>query len=392
MDYTIEPRFKQLEEKISNTEVKLNESIKNRENTILTAVASIKKDINEDIRKKVDDINIKFKQHLDIVKERENDLIQQQQVFVQQQQAFENNIDFKLDSAKSLNLQRDEALYNTIAAQNKKLENIDFYFKDTPKGDYIYYTDIHGRTTGTFIAKHQEKYSPDEVTLVSNDEGKVSVAYKFDSDDFFIDENNNIKITGLSLNGGKHLDADRLNNDLNNAIYNISSLNYKIESILKKLNSLNGYLMSNDFKRKDPSQDQLTNFAISSISSAINQEITKEKIPNGTKIKNSFDNHIWVLNYLSYDGLTTYKWEDFGSDNICLANNNGTLGLVSGSQDRYKGFVDVKGRISINGLEEDLTSIFNSIQSLSNSMMSYINSVDTQLKNMENKIKILESK
>jgi hypothetical protein len=44
------------------------------------------------------------------------------------------------------------------------------------------------------------------------------------------------------------------------------------------------------------------------------------------------------------------KWEDFGSDSICLANNEGVHGLVVGSNDKLRGHIDLQGVISINGL------------------------------------------
>lgn len=64
-------------------------------------------------------------------------------------------------------------------------------------------------------------------------------------------------------------------------------------------------------------------------------------MPSGTKIKNTFDNHLWVLNKVSIDGLVTYRWEDFGSDEICIANNDGVHGLVTGSNEKYQGHIDL---------------------------------------------------
>lgn len=68
----------------------------------------------------------------------------------------------------------------------------------------------------------------------------------------------------------------------------------------------------------------------------------------GTKIKNTFDNHVWVFNKNELSGQ--FKWEDFGVDNTCIATNNGVYGIVTGSIDKYRGYIDVNGVITINGL------------------------------------------
>jgi hypothetical protein len=144
----------------------------------------------------------------------------------------------------------------------------------------------------------------------------------------------------MLLSNGSHLSADRIKNDLHNASYNIGELNYKIENLLKKVGTINGYTASTDFKTTAPSQKALTEFTIECMSASLNPNddiyenesvITREEIPNGTKIKNTFDGHIWVFNHVKDDGLTTYKWEDFGSDSTCIANNTGAYGLVTGS-------------------------------------------------------------
>lgn len=87
--------------------------------------------------------------------------------------------------------------------------------------------------------------------------------------------------------------------------------------------------------------------------------MSKESIPVGTKIKNTFDNHIWIFNRITSNGLTTTKWEDFGSDDTCIAGNNGVHGLVTGSNDKFEGHIDIRGIISINGLKEEIDSLIN---------------------------------
>ena len=37
------------------------------------------------------------------------------------------------------------------------------------------------------------------------------------------------------------------------------------------------------------------------------------------------------------------KWEDFGSDTICVASNDGVHGLVMGSNEKFRGYIDLQG-------------------------------------------------
>lgn len=280
--------------------------------------------------------------------------------------------------------QRDTEIYQSIAVQNKKIDNLDIKFVDKPEGDYIYFTNKEGKVKTTFIEKHQCKYVPDEKTLTYKN-GKISLKNKFNKDDFKVVDDE-INVTGVLLNSGKHLSADRINNDLNNATYNISTITTKLEAVIKKLNTVNGYIASNNFKKSSPDQEALTEFAISCIANSTDKDITKDLIPSGTKIKNTYDNHIWVLNRVTINGLTTINWEDFGSDNICIASNDGVHGLVAGSQDKYRGYVDLNGVISINGLEEELISILSSL----NQVEVELNTFDIRLKSIENRLSKLE--
>ena len=230
-----------------------------------------------------------------------------------------------------------------------------------------------------------EKIVADETTI-TKDKNVLKLKNTFDSKDFKIN-NNIISAQGLSLSSGNKLSADKINNDLSNASYNISSINYKIENILKKLENINGYVASNNFGKNTPTQEQLSNFAISLLSSGKNT-ITINDIPVGTRIKNTFDNHIWVLNKNTIGGLTTYKWEDFGSDSICLANNEGVHGLVTGSDERLKGYIDINGMISINGLEEELKNILESIMKVS----AKLDEIELKQLTFEKRIQALEEK
>lgn len=340
MDYTIEPKLKQLDSKIQSTESRLLEDIKRRESSMQTALTSIKADINKDI-----------KEHIKEFRELKSSINQQQK-------RFELDVKEHLDSQDQQNNQRDNQLYNTMKSIEQQMRRMHFDIIDNEDNLAVTYVNPDGKIEYGAI----KKVLPDKKSIIMDKDNKLSINYDFNSNTLEIDSKNNNKVEAhaLKLTTGKYLDADRINNDLNNATYNISSLTYKVESALKKLNTVNGYIASNNFKTDKPTQEQLTDFAIKCLSTSENQ-ITKDLIPNGTKIKNTHNQHIWVLNRIISSGLTTLKWEDFGSDNICIASNDGVHGLVTGSQNKFRGYVDINGVISINGLEEELNSIMESL-------------------------------
>ena len=96
MDYTIEPKLKQLDSKIQNTESRLLEDIKRRESSMQSALTNIKADINKDI-----------KEHIKEFKELKSEINQQQK-------RFELNVREYLDSQDQQNNQRDNQLYNAM--------------------------------------------------------------------------------------------------------------------------------------------------------------------------------------------------------------------------------------------------------------------------------------
>lgn len=358
MDYTIEPRLKQLDSKIQDTESRLLEDFKKKESSMLSAVTTIKADISKNLREQVNE----FKQ----IKSQIN----------QEQKRFELDVREHLDAQDQQNNQRDNQIYNSINSLTQQMRRMHFDIIDNEDNLAVTYVNPDGKIEYGAI----KKFLPDNTTIKEKN-GVVSWNYTLDPKSFDVSRDNNIRmkpITELTLNNGKKLSVDRLNNDLNNATYNIQSLTHKVDSALKKLNTVNGYVASNNFKTDKPSQDQLTDFAINCLSTSENK-ITKDLIPNGTKIKNTYNQHIWILNRINNSGLTTIKWEDFGSDNICVASNDGVHGLVTGSQNRFRGYVDINGVISINGLEEELNSILEALTNLS----STVNDLKLKIDQME---------
>lgn len=191
----------------------------------------------------------------------------------------------------------------------------------------------------------------DNETIYLNTNNKLSFKKAFDKE-AFTEESDIISPNKLKLQDKSYLSGDNIKSSMNDVTYLVD----KINRLTKQISTSNGYIASNNFKSYTPTQDKLTNFALSCLKGEF-EVIDKDKIPSGTKIKNTFDNHVWVFNRITVDGLTTYKWEDFGSDNICIASNQGVHGLVTGSLNKLEGHVDLKGVITINGLKEELEQL-----------------------------------
>ena len=366
MDYKIEPKLKQLDNKIQNTESRLLEEFNKKESSMLSCVHTIRSDICKDL-----DANKK-------------EFIQLKSDLNQRYNRFELDVREHLDYQDKQNSDRELHMFNYMKSVNSKIDRVHFDIIDNHDNIAVTYVNPTGKVEYGAI----KKVLPDEETLSMNKDNKLFLKYTFDKNNFDI-KDNNLTVTGLSISDGKFLSAAKIDNDLSNATYNIRSLTYKVEQILSKINNTNGYVAANNFKKSDPSQDQLNQFAISCLSTS-ELQLCLTDIPSGTKIKNLFDNHIWVLNRIIRDGLTTQKWEDFGSDTVCIANNHGVHGLVTGSQNRLEGYIDRNGTISINGLQEELTNLKNSIQAILTDIKEYQLSVDTRLSDIDKRLQSLE--
>lgn len=295
-----------------------------------------------------------------------------------------NAINYKIDCYQQEQNKREIVLHDTVESIASRLDTLHFDIIDNEDNVTITYTNPNGKLEYGAI----RKFTPDEETITSIDK-KIALKYKFDINSFSI-RNSIVNPTSLQLRTGKYLTAEKIQNDLSNATYNISDLSQKISKIIDKLQTVSGYVTSNNFKKATPSEQQLYDFAISCLSSN-NKSMTKEQVPSATKIKNTFDNHIWILNRVTINGLTTSKWEDFGSDTLCVASNDGVHGLVTGSQDRYRGYIDLQGKISINGLEEDLTDIQESIQNINTELTRIQTEFSAKLNDIEERVKKLEA-
>lgn len=138
--------------------------------------------------------------------------------------------------------------------------------------------------------------------------------------------------------------------------------NDKIFHLESVTSGVGGYLNSYDFGTATPTQDELTQYAMQDIGIDNPNEIF-----NGTKVINLFDNNTWILNNTPDTVPAVFSWENLGPQKpVAIANNDGLYGLVTGSYEQFEGFIDLNGKISINGLEEALEGIDTTIGDLSN--------------------------
>lgn len=276
---------------------------------------------------------------------------------------------------------------NSVNSFTSRAQSLEVVANDTPTALNLTFTNLLNEKTSFKF----DKTLPDDKTIVKSADGRLSVNYSFNTSDFKLDSKNRYQVTGLHLQSGRSISADKIYNDLNNATYNIGTITSKLESVLAKLSQVNHYVVSNNFKKDKVGQDTLDEFAIKCLSS--NQAyITREQIPIGMRVKNTHNNHIWVFNELKVNNQTIFKWEDFGSDMVCTADNKGTLGLVTGSNERLRGYIDINGIISINGLEEELTNILDTLKILEDDLQHYESTLSQHLDHIDARLDALEGR
>lgn len=159
-----------------------------------------------------------------------------------------------------------------------------------------------------------------------------------DSSDIKIDKNNSesvsIKETIQVIN---EKDSEQDNS--------LVALDKKIDSI----SGVGGYLTAYDFGVDNPTQQQITDYALSQI-----PNITEPvEIFNGTRIKNAYNNHLWVLTNTPNTQPAIFEWVDNGLDTVMQATTT-TLGVVKSSEADLKVKVETDGTMSVNNLETEL--------------------------------------
>ena len=378
MDFTIKPTLEKLNTKIDKTQKQLTEEFANHQSLIESTIMNIKSDVSKQLH-----------EHIISCNNLQNDFQAKAAEIDQIKEAVSNQYNrLRLDLREAQDqhtsdfAKRADFLFNMVQASDKKFTNTISKFKltlkDTVDESLIDCTNFSGQASSLRI----KKLKPDNSTITLNEKAELALKYTFDKKSLYI-ENDCISAQALYLGNNKYLRAKDIDNDLSNATSNITSLTNKMERILSRLSNLNVYVASNNFNTATPSQESLTEYlrrCINPSSSWLDIDI----LASGSKIKNTFDNHIWILNKIvESDGLSRMQWEDFGPDSVCLAQNDGVHGLVRGSKEPLKGYIDLEGVISINGLSEELASLKSSMLSLQRAFSSYRSQVELRLKDLE---------
>ncbi len=171
---------------------------------------------------------------------------------------------------------------------------------------------------------------------------------------------------------------DRVNDKITEVItdqevINITRLN-QINDLYTRTQGLGGYLNAYDFG-VNPTQDALTQYAIQDTG-----VLRPEDIFNGTKVKNLYNDHIWILTNTQDSDPVVFSWEDHGKDTyISDANNDGIHGLMTGSYEHLEGFIDTLGHVTINGLQEELNNIKTNATNLSQELNEKVDNGDNSL-------------
>ena len=248
-------------------------------------------------------------------------------------------------------------------------QQIDFNVNDNLEASFRNY---EGETK-TFVTG----FLPDEDTLTLNREDKIAlqkvyvddktiegtglndyyalrIKYPADEDTIITDtENKNIYATAIrddvSKVTPKHIrdkeeEYENRFGAVTNELKRQDSVDQYQKSLIDDLQArtkgMGGWLNAYNFG-KNPTKEDLTKYALQDIGITDPNEIY-----DGTRVRNLADDHIWVFD------KETLSWQDIGKEiNISDATNDGLHGLVTGSYAPYKGFIDLDGTISINGVQ-----------------------------------------
>ena len=220
--------------------------------------------------------------------------------------------------------------YNTININ----ENYRMYAVDTPDNSTIKEVDV--------IYEHVD----DEGNPLPNYYGVISkVSGKLRTEGIYVNDTNSI-ISGNELNS-RLLKAEKNIRDLENYTQGIGG---NLDPVnLGWLYRLNPNDDKYDVIQAQERNAKLDKYAYTQLNTDGSE--TPIKIPDQTKIQNLYDGILWV--YIEKDNI----WLNEGADTVVQANNDGVLGVVTGSSENFKANIDSDGTISINGLEEEFSKV-----------------------------------
>ena len=206
-------------------------------------------------------------------------------------------------------------------------------------------------------------YVPDDISVGLNNNDQLIVKKVFANNDTIsglgtaesplvahgiTEENNGEPITYTAIT--IHNTFESINNDLSEIQRVSSEQSSNISLLSEKIEALQGagtYLPADNFGAN------VTNKLLNSYAKQILNLTEDSQIPNGTRVKNTTDGHVWILNNVN----DTLIWIDGGTDTVAVATNQ-AMGIVKGNnQDDLKVSVDVNGEMTVNNLSNYLDDI-----------------------------------
>ena len=119
----------------------------------------------------------------------------------------------------------------------------------------------------------------------------------------------------------------------------------ELQAQISMMKGRGGYLEAHDFGSANPTQQQLTDYALAEI-----KQTDPALIWHGTHVKNLNDGNVWVLNNQPGEEPPIFEWINDGPEGIGVADNDGVLGLVSGGHDFDSVYIDPQGKMRVPGL------------------------------------------
>lgn len=129
-----------------------------------------------------------------------------------------------------------------------------------------------------------------------------------------------------------------------------SNLTPDLNAINNRLNAaegIGGYLQAYNFGVATPTATQLNDYALSQIQSIS----APSEIFNGTRVKNTFNNNLWILTNTPNTIPPVFEWTNNGLDTVSIA-TTATAGVVKASAATGGVAVAADGTASVNGFND----------------------------------------
>ena len=105
-----------------------------------------------------------------------------------------------------------------------------------------------------------------------------------------------------------------------------------------------GYLTAHDFGTNNPTQQALTDYALTQIG-----QTDPLLIWDKTHVKNLKNGHVWVLVNTPETEPAIFEWVDDGQDSVGVGDNNGIAGIVSGGEGFDEVYIQPDGKMKVKG-------------------------------------------